>query len=72
VEIKSIVIAVTNRSSYNKVKTVIQHLLTNPDIQVFILLGSSVLLYRYGSVGDTIKEDFPGIPILEASLAVEG
>ncbi len=69
---KTIIIAITNRSSYNKVKTVIEHLLLKDDIQLYIMLGGSVLLYKYGSVGNLIGEDFPSVPILNISLAVEG
>ncbi|KKL67712.1 hypothetical protein LCGC14_2132210 [marine sediment metagenome] len=69
---KTIIIAITNRSSYNKVKTVIEYLLTKDDIQLYIMLGGSVLLYKYGSVGNLIGEDFPSVPILNISLAVEG
>jgi len=67
---KKLLISVTNRSSYNKVKTIVSNL--PPDIKVTFLLGNSINLYRYGGIGDRIKADFPQAKQLRIHLAVEG
>ena len=67
---KKVLIAITNRSSYNKVKTVIQNLLGR--VEVELLLGGSLYLYQYGSVGKIIEDDFPDIRKWKTSLLVEG
>lgn len=67
---KTLMIVVTNRSSYNKVKSIIWNL---PSwIQPILLLGNSVYLYRYGSVINNINNDFPEVQKLRTNFAVEG
>ncbi len=66
-------IAITNRSSYNRVKTVIQYLLKFcPSIDIELIVGGSLFFYKYGRVIDNIRNDFPDIPTYEVSMAVEG
>lgn len=67
---KKLLIAVTNRSSYNKVKTIIKSLPKN--VEPYLLLGNSVWLYKYGDVHNKIYEDFPHVGIYKVSMAVEG
>lgn len=67
---KKLLVSITNRSSYNKVKTIIRNMPGN--ILVEFLLGNSVNLYRYGGIKDIIKRDFPGIKQNYIHLAVEG
>ena len=67
---KKILIAITNRSSYNKVKTVIENL--PGDVSPVLLLGHSLFLYRYGYAYSLIKSDWPSLPILRVSMAVDG
>ena len=67
---KKLLISVTNRSSYNKVKTIVRNL--PPDIRVTFLLGNSINLYRYGGIGVRIGSDFPKARLLRVHLAVEG
>jgi UDP-hydrolysing UDP-N-acetyl-D-glucosamine 2-epimerase len=67
---KKLLISVTNRSSYNKVKTIVQNL--PRDIQVTFLMGNSINLYRYGGIGLRIQNDFPEAKHLRIHLAVEG
>lgn len=67
---KKLLIAVTNRSSYNKVKTIIRNL--PPSIEPILLLGGGINLYRFGQVDHIIERDYPDIPIYKIHLAVEG
>ncbi len=68
-----LVIAITNRSSYGKIKTVIQYLSKFcPSIDIKLLVGGSLFFYKYGRVIDNIRIDFPLIPTYEVSMAVEG
>jgi len=67
---KRVLIAITNRSSYNKVKTVIANLPEH--IEPELLLGGSVYLYQYGDVGKIIEDDFPDIKKWKVSMMVEG
>jgi len=68
---KRILIAITNRSSYSKLKTVMSNL-DRGDVDVHLLLGGSLFLYRYGRAVDTIFNDFPDLPFSKVSLACEG
>lgn len=65
-----LLIAITNRSSYNKVKTIIPNL--HSDIQPLLLLGGGINLYRFGQVDHIIEKDFPDLPVYKVHLAVEG
>jgi UDP-hydrolysing UDP-N-acetyl-D-glucosamine 2-epimerase len=68
-----LVIAITNRSSYGRVKSVMQYLIRFcPSIDIELIVGSSLFFYKYGRVLDKIKEDFPDMPMYYASMAVEG
>jgi len=67
---KKLLIAVTNRSSYNKVKTIVQNLYDNID-PVF-LLGGGVNIYRYAGISHLIERDFPDAEIKTVHMAVEG
>lgn len=63
-------IAITNRSSYNKVKTIISNLPSS--VEPELLLGGSLYLYQYGLVGKIIEDDFPDIKKWKVSMMVEG
>ena len=67
---KKLAIVITNRSSYNRVKTIIRNLPAG--IVPCLILGSSVFLYKYGNVIDNIKNDFPDIERFRINMAVEG
>jgi GDP/UDP-N,N'-diacetylbacillosamine 2-epimerase (hydrolysing) len=67
---KKLLIAVTNRSSYNKIKTIVRNLPDN--VTPLFLLGGGVLLYRFGSIDTLIEKDFPYAEIYRVHLAVEG
>lgn len=67
-----LLIALTNRSSYNKVKSIVEHLLIYPQMEIEFLVGGSLYLYKYGRGIDFIEKDFPDIEKHEVALAVEG
>lgn len=67
---KKVAVVITNRSSYNKVKTIIKNLPNT--IEPVLILGNSIYLYRYGYAYQNIVNDFPDIKVLKTSLAVEG
>jgi len=67
---KKLLIAVTNRSSYNKIKPIVRALPN--DVTPSFLLGGGVLLYRFGSIDALIERDFPECDIHKVHLAVEG
>ena len=51
-------------------KTIIRCLPKSVD--PYLLLGSSIWLYKYGNVYDQIYDDFPDIGIYKASMTIEG
>jgi len=67
---KKLLIAVTNRSSYNKIKPIVRNLPSN--VTPLFLLGGGVLLYRFGGIEHLIEKDFPDVDIHRVHLAVEG
>lgn len=67
---KRLLISITNRSSYNKVKTIVDNLPIN--IYPIFLLGGSVYLYKYGNVYGNIINDFGEVPIFKTNNMVDG
>lgn len=67
---KKLMIAVTNRSSYNKVKTIVSNLYNNVD-PVF-LFGGGINIYRFSGISDLIKRDFPDAETRRVHMAVDG
>jgi UDP-hydrolysing UDP-N-acetyl-D-glucosamine 2-epimerase len=67
---KKLMVAVTNRSSYNKVKTIVGNLYNNVD-PVF-LLGGGVNIYRFAGISHLIERDFPNAEIRHVHMAVDG
>lgn len=60
---KKILVCITARPSYSRVKTVIQALQSNHSLEVSVIASGSALLERYGRVVDLIRAD--GIQIEE-------
>ena len=54
---KTICIALTNRTNYSKLKTVLTELLKYKNIRSHIILSSSILLERYGNGYKDIEQD---------------
>ena len=54
---KKILICITARPSYSRVKTVIQALQADRSVEVSVLASGSALLERYGRVVDLIRAD---------------
>lgn len=67
---KKLIVAVTNRSSYNKVKTILRNIPAHVD--PVLLLGNSIYFYKYGYAYQNIKNDFPDLKILKTTIAAEG
>lgn len=56
---KTICVALTNRTNYSKLKTVLLELRRLPDVQCRIVLSSTILLDRYGSgYQDLLRDGF--------------
>jgi bifunctional UDP-N-acetylglucosamine 2-epimerase / N-acetylmannosamine kinase len=54
---KKILISITARPSYSRIKSAIIALIKNPEVEVSVLASGSSLLERYGRVVDLIRED---------------
>ena len=54
---RKICIVVHSRANYGRIKTVIREIAKHPDLELQLLVGSSALLHRYGSVIDIIRND---------------
>lgn len=54
---KKILISITARPSYSRIKSAVIALLSNPEVEVSVLASGSALLERYGRVVDLIRED---------------
>ncbi len=52
-----ICVVITARSSYARIKTVLQAIRDHPDLELQLVVGASALLDRYGSVIDVIRAD---------------
>lgn len=54
---RKICIVVHSRANYGRVKTVMRAVDEHPDLELQLLVGSSALLHRFGSVIDVIRGD---------------
>ncbi|MCB2181370.1 MAG: UDP-N-acetylglucosamine 2-epimerase (hydrolyzing) [Desulfobulbaceae bacterium] len=54
---KKICVIITTRGNYAKMKTVIRGILENPDLELQLILGGSVILEKYGRILNTLEED---------------
>ena len=54
---RKICVVIHNRANYARVKSVMQAIKDHPDLELQLLVGSSALLSRFGSVIDIIRED---------------
>ena len=54
---KKVCIVVHSRANYGRVKTVMSAIAEHKDLELQLLVGSSALLQRYGSVVDIIRRD---------------
>ena len=60
---KKILVCITARPSYSRIRTAILSLKDNPKVEVQVLASGSALLDRYGRVVDLIRKD--GIEVIE-------
>ena len=54
---RKICIVIHNRANYGRIKSVMRAIKEHPDLELQLLVGSSALLYRFGSVIDIIRND---------------
>ena len=67
----NLLVAITARASYSRIKSVLRTAQARPDIQVRVLASGSALLDRYGRVVDLIRSD--GFDVVEEMYTfVEG
>ena len=55
--LRKICVVITARPSYSRIKTVLESINQNKNLQLQIVLGGSALLEKYGSVVDIIEND---------------
>lgn len=54
---RRICVVVASRANYGRVKSVMQALQTHPELQLQIVVGASMLLYRFGKAIDVLERD---------------
>jgi UDP-hydrolysing UDP-N-acetyl-D-glucosamine 2-epimerase len=54
---KKIGVVITSRASYARVKTVLKAIKERPDLELFLVGGASLLLYKYGNAAEIIERD---------------
>lgn len=54
---KKICVIITTRGNYAKMKTVMRGIEQNPDLELQLILGGSVILEKYGRILSTLKDD---------------
>lgn len=54
---RKIGIVVTSRASYSRIKSVLQAIKKQPDLEVFLVGAASLLLYKYGNVAAVMEKD---------------
>lgn len=68
---KKIGVVVTSRASYARVKSVLRAIKNHKDLELFLVGGASLLLYKYGNAAEIIEKD--GFKINEkVYMVVEG
>ncbi len=54
---KKICVVVINRANYGRLKSVLQAIKDHPDLELQTVVGSSMLIYRYGKAIDVMEAD---------------
>src|SRR3989338_1377406 len=54
---RKICVVITARPSYSRIKTVLQEIKNQPNLELQLVVGASALLERYGPVIDIIRAD---------------
>src|SRR3989344_8859161 len=54
---KKICVVVINRANYGRLKSVLRAIKNHPDLELQIVVGSSMLIYRYGKAVDVMRAD---------------
>ncbi|MGH1440766.1 MAG: UDP-N-acetylglucosamine 2-epimerase [Cellvibrionaceae bacterium] len=55
--IRKICVVVASRANYGRVKSVMKAINIHPNLELQLIVGASVMLYRFGKAVDIIKED---------------
>jgi UDP-hydrolysing UDP-N-acetyl-D-glucosamine 2-epimerase len=66
-----VLVVITNRSSYGKVKTVIEGLVAL-SVDVVLVLSGSLFVYKYGAAGNGICDDWPSLSTYCTDTIIEG
>ncbi len=54
---KKICVVVNSRANYGRIKSFLTAVKQHPDLELQLIVGASAMLYRFGSVIDTIRKD---------------
>lgn len=54
---KKICVVVNSRANYGRIKSFLAAVQKHPDLELQLIVGASAMLYRFGSVVDTIRRD---------------
>ncbi|MEZ6855062.1 UDP-N-acetylglucosamine 2-epimerase [Halodesulfovibrio aestuarii] len=54
---RRVCVVVTARPSYARIKTALQAIEKHPDLELFLVVGGSALIERYGNAADVIQSD---------------
>ena len=65
---RRIVIVITSRASYGRIKTVLKEFKKNVFFELFVIVAGSALLYRHGRIVEYLKRD--NIPVHQAIYCV--
>lgn len=68
---RKIAVLIINRANYGRLKPVLQAIVARPDLELQLIVGSSMLLYRFGEDVKYVEKD--GFPIAaRMNMIVEG
>src|SRR5256885_5124354 len=54
---RTVCVVVNSRANYGRIKSVLAAIRARPDLELQLILGASALLYRFGTVRQTIEAD---------------
>lgn len=68
---RNVCVTLINRANYGRLKPVMQAIADHPDLNLQVVVGSSMLIYRYGKGVDVVRTD--GFPVdAEIYMHVDG
>ncbi|VAV84856.1 UDP-N-acetylglucosamine 2-epimerase, partial [hydrothermal vent metagenome] len=54
---RKICVVVASRANYGRIKSVLQAIKDNPELELQLVVGASAVLHRFGNVIDIIRKD---------------